>query len=127
MPHVDYLSRLLMDYQMLYKPEKPTEEIFIGQVCLNRKIKYVMTFIYNAYRSWMLIKTDWNKEMYSLHQLSGKGIESKDSNSLEAALRELRKETGLRIYHLRVKWIGYDEKYDCNIYAIELDIGKNPQ
>ena len=50
MPHVDYLSRLLMDYQMLYKPEKPTEEIFIGQVCLNRKVKYVMIFIYNAYR-----------------------------------------------------------------------------
>ncbi len=85
-----------------------------------------MTFIYNAYRPWMLVKTDWNKEMYSLHQSSSEGIESKDSNSLEAALRELRKETGLRIYYSKVKWIEHNDKFDCNIYAIELDIRKNP-
>jgi len=103
MSHVDYLSRLLIDYQMLHEPEKPTEEIFIGQVCLNRKVKYVMIFIYNAYRLWMLIRIDWNKEMYSLHQSSGERIESKDNNSLEAVLRKLRKETGLRIYYSRAK------------------------
>ncbi len=58
MPHIDYLSRLPIDHQMLYKPEKLTEETFIGQVYLNRKVKYVMTFIYNVYRSWILIRTD---------------------------------------------------------------------
>jgi len=31
--------------------------------------------------------------MYGLHQFSKGGVKSKDSNSLEAALKELRKET----------------------------------
>src|SRR6266540_7136786 len=65
--------------------------------------------------------------MYSLHQSPGGAVKTKDSNSLEAALRELREETGLRIHQSRPKWIGYDLKYDCDVYAIELDIGKNPQ
>ncbi len=50
-----------------------------------------------------------------------------DSNSLEAILRELREEIGLRVYHLWAKWIGNDEKFDCDIYVIELDIEENPQ
>jgi len=41
--------------------------------------------------------------MYGLHQSSGGAIEIKDSNSLEAALRELREETGLRIHQTRSK------------------------
>jgi len=65
--------------------------------------------------------------MYGLYQSLGRGIESSDSNSLEAALRELRKETGLRIYQIRAKWIRNDQKFNCDIYFIELDIGKNPQ
>jgi len=36
--------------------------------------------------------------MYGLHQSPGGGVESKDSNSLEAALRELREETDLKIH-----------------------------
>ena len=64
--------------------------------------------------------------MYSLHQLPKRAVETKDSNSLEAALKELREETGLKICQSRPKWIGYDLKYDCNVYAIELDIaGQN--
>ena len=50
-----------------------------------------------------------------------------NSNSLEAALRELREETGLRIYSSRAKWIRHDSKFNCDIYAIELNIGENPQ
>ncbi len=65
--------------------------------------------------------------MYDLHQSSGEAVETKDSNSLETALRELRKETDLRIHPSRSKWIGYDLRFDCNIYAIELDIGENPK
>ena len=65
--------------------------------------------------------------MYGLHQSPGGAVEIKDSNSLEAALRELREETGLRIHQSRSKWIGYDLKFDYDIYAIKLDIGKNPQ
>ena len=49
MPHVDYLSRSLVEQQMLHESEESIEEIFVGQVCLSRKVKYVMTFIYNAY------------------------------------------------------------------------------
>ena len=64
--------------------------------------------------------------MYDLHQSSRGTVKSKDSNSLEAALRELREEIGLRIHQSRSKWIGHDPKFDCNIYAIELDIRKNP-
>jgi len=64
--------------------------------------------------------------MYSLHQSPSGGIEPRNSNSLETALRELREETGFRIHQLRVKWIGNDDKFDCDIYIIELDIGENP-
>ena len=65
--------------------------------------------------------------MYSLHQSFGERIESKNNNSLEAVLRKLRKETGLRIYYSRAKQIGHDNKFNCNIYVIELNIGENPQ
>ncbi len=65
--------------------------------------------------------------MYRLYQLLEGRVKSKNSNSLEAALRELRKETGLRIHHSRAEWIGNNEKFDCDIYNIELDIRKNLQ
>jgi len=41
--------------------------------------------------------------MYSLHQSSGGGVKPTDGNSLEAALRELKKETVLKIHHSRAK------------------------
>jgi len=74
----------------------------------------------------MSVRTDRRKEMYGLYQSSEGAVETEDSNSLKAALRELREETGLKIHQSRPKWIGYDSKYDCDIYAIELDIGENP-
>src|SRR6266540_332148 len=107
--------------------EGPTEETFVGQVCVSRKSKYVMAFIYNAYGLWISVRTDQRKEMYGFHQSPGEAVEAQDSNSIEAALREIREETGLRIYQLRPKWIGHDPKYDCDVYAIELDIGENLQ
>ncbi len=58
MPHIDYLSRLPIEYQMLHKPEELIEKTFIGQVCLSRKAKYVIAFIYNAYGPWMLVRID---------------------------------------------------------------------
>ena len=64
--------------------------------------------------------------MYGLHQSPEEVIETEDSNSLEAALRELREETGLRIHSSRAKWIGHDSRFDCDVYAIKLNIGENP-
>ena len=58
MPHVDYLSRLPLEQPMINHPEKPIEETFVGQICVFRKAKYVMVFIYNAYGSWMSVRTD---------------------------------------------------------------------
>src|SRR6266540_5078226 len=127
MPHVDYLSRSPVEQPMIHHPEELTEETFVGQVCVSRKIKYVIAFIYNAYGPWMSVRTDRRKEIYNLHQSLEGAVETEDSNSFEAALRKLREETGLRIHQSRSKWIGYDPKYDCDIYAIELDIGKNPR
>ncbi len=74
----------------------------------------------------MSVRTNWKKEIYGLHQSPGGGVEPQNSNSLEVALRELREETGLKVYHSKIKWIGNDPKFDCNIYAIELNIGENP-
>ncbi len=51
MPHVDYLFRSPLKQPMIYHPEEPTEETFIGQVYVSRRTKYVMAFIYNAYGS----------------------------------------------------------------------------
>ncbi len=127
MSHVDYLSRSPLEQPMIHHPEELTEETFVGQICISRKVKYVMAFIYNAYGSWILVRTDRRKEMYGLHQSPEGAVKTKDSNSLEAVLRELKKKTALRIHQLRAKWIGHDLKFDCNIYAIELDIGENPQ
>src|SRR6266498_4535479 len=98
MSHIDYLSRLSIEHQMLHELEKPTEKTFVGQVCLNRKFKYIIAFIYNAYRPWMLVRTDRKNEMYNLHQSPEEEVEPKNSNNLETALRELREETGLKIY-----------------------------
>src|SRR6266542_755288 len=85
-----------------------------------------MAVIYNAYGPWMSVRTDRRKDMYGLHQSPGGAVEIKDSNSLEAALRELREETSLKIHQSRAKWIGHDPRFDCDIYAIKLDIGENP-
>ncbi len=57
-PHVDYLSRSLIEQPMIHHPEELTEETFVDQVCISRKAKYVIAFIYNTYRSWMSIRTD---------------------------------------------------------------------
>ncbi len=103
MPYVDYLFRLPVEQQMIHELKEPTEKIFIGQVCRSKKAKYVITFIYNAYRSWMSVITDWKKKIYDLHQSLGKGLEPKNSNSLKAILRKLREETTLKIYHSRAK------------------------
>src|SRR6266545_8224019 len=111
---------------MVYHPEELTEETFVRQVCVSRKIKYVMAFIYNAYEPWMSVRTDQKKEMYGLHQSPGGVVETEDSNSLEAALRELREETGLRIHQSKAKWISYNPRFDYDVYSIELDIGENP-
>src|SRR6266542_307058 len=109
---------------MVHHLEEPTEETFVGQVCVFKKSKYVMAFIYNAYEPWMSVRTDRRKEMYGLYQSPRGAVKAKDGNSLEAALRELREETALRIHQSRPKWIGHDLKYDCDIYAIELDTGE---
>ncbi len=127
MPHVDYLSRSPLEQTMINHPEELTEETFVGQVCVSRKSKYIIAFIYNTYRLWMSVRTDQRKEMYGLHQSPGGAVKTKDSNSLETVLRELRKETGLRIHHSRPKWIGHDPRFNCDIYAIELKIGENPR
>ncbi len=75
----------------------------------------------------MSVRTDRKKEMYGLHQSLERAVETKDSNSLEAALRELREETALKIHSARAKWLGNNHKFDCDIYVIELDIGQNPR
>ncbi len=73
----------------------------------------------------MSIRTDRKKKIYGLYQSPEGEVEPTDGNSLEAALRKLREETALKIHYLRVKWIGNDEKFDCDIYAIKLDIREN--
>ncbi len=65
--YVDYLSRLSVKYQMLYKLKEVREETFMSQVCLNQKAKYVIVFIYNAYRPWISVRTNQNKKIYGLH------------------------------------------------------------
>jgi len=58
MPHVDYLSKSPLKQPMIYHPEELTEETFVGQVCVSRKTKYVIAFIYNAYGPWMSVRID---------------------------------------------------------------------
>src|SRR6266498_1826981 len=81
MSHVDYLSRSPIEQSMINHPEEITEKMFVGQVCVSRKTKYVIAFIYNAYGPWMSVRIDWRKEMYGLHQSPTEAVETKDSNS----------------------------------------------
>jgi len=50
-----------------------------------------------------------------------------DAHSLKATLRELRKETGLKIHSFRAKWLSHDEKFNCNIYGIKLDLDEKSE
>ena len=127
MSHIDYLLRLSVNYQIIHESEELIEKIFVSQVYLTRRVKYIMIFIYNTYGSQMSVRTDYKKEIYGLHQSSGGGVKLEDVNSLGAILRKLRKETRLRIYHLKAKQIKHDDKYSCDLYAIELDIGENSE
>ncbi len=65
--------------------------------------------------------------MYELYQSLKGGVESIDAYSLDATLRKLRKETGLKIYLSKVKWLDYDDKFNCDIYTIELDLEKKSE
>ena len=56
-----------LDQYPLYESKKFYKKIFIENVNFTRKVKYIMAFIYNAYKSWMSIRTDHRKEMYGLH------------------------------------------------------------
>ena len=53
MLHIDYLFRLSLEQltvqPMIHHPEEPTEETFVEQVCVFRKSKYIIAFIYNTY------------------------------------------------------------------------------
>ncbi len=70
----------------------------------------------------MSVKTDRKKEIYSLYQSSEGDIDLRDINSQDIILRELKKEIELRVYSLRAKWISHNNKYNCDIYIIELDL-----
>ena len=51
MLHIDYLSRSPIEQPIIYYPKELTEKTFVSQICISRKAKYVITFIYNAYGS----------------------------------------------------------------------------
>jgi len=121
MPYIDYLSRVSLDQHLFLKLEKSNEKMFIRQINIMEKAKYVIAFIYNTYRFWILVRTNRKKEMFSLHQSPGKGVEFTDAYSLNAALRKLKEEIGFKIHSLHTKWLGYNRKYGYDIYAIELD------
>ncbi len=55
MLHVKYLFRLSLDYQICHESKELNEKIFVKQIYLNRRVKYIITFIYNAYESYILI------------------------------------------------------------------------
>src|SRR6266498_497054 len=82
MLHVDYLFRSPIEQPIIYHLEEPTEKIFVDQIGIFKKIRYVMTFIYNAYGPWMLVRIDQKKEMYGLHHSPEGAVKTKDSNSL---------------------------------------------
>ncbi len=49
--HVNYLSRSPLEQPIIHYPEEPTEKTFVGQICISRKAKYIIVFIYNVYGS----------------------------------------------------------------------------
>jgi len=51
----------------------------------------------------MSVRIDQKKEIYSLYQLSDRGVKPTNAYSLKAVLRELKEETGLRIHFFKSK------------------------
>ena len=45
MSYIDYLSRFPVDHQIVYKLKELMKKTFVGQVCLNRKARYIIAFI----------------------------------------------------------------------------------
>ncbi len=68
----------------------------------------------------MSVRIDQKKEIYSLYQLSDRGVKPTNAYSLKAVLRELKEETGLRIHFFKSKWLDHNEKYDCDIQYMVL-------
>ncbi len=65
--------------------------------------------------------------MYDLYQLPEGEVEPTDTYSLDATLKELKEETDLKIHSSKAKWISYDNKFNCDIYAIELDLDEKSE
>ena len=57
--------------------------------------------------------------MYLLYQAPG-GKAEQGETARQAAVRELYEETGLVAKPRKLKFIAYDGKFDCNIYAYHL-------
>jgi len=59
--------------------------------------------------------------------ISREGVEPTNTHSLNTILKKLREKTALKIYPSRTKWIDHDDKFNYNVYIIELNLNEKPE
>ena len=58
--------------------------------------------------------------MYLLYQVSGGKVEPGET-ARQGAVRETFEETGIDLKPRRLKFVAYDPKFDCNVYAHKIE------
>jgi ADP-ribose pyrophosphatase YjhB (NUDIX family) len=80
------------------------------------KTKFSITCLYNEEGIFLSQRKNPEKVMYLLYQVPGGKCEPNET-ARQGAVRETFEETGIDLKPRRLKFIAYDPKFDCNIYA----------
>src|SRR5215208_2409587 len=88
-----------------------------------------MIVLYDHKGLKMSQRIDWDKPMYNMWQTPGGKVEEGET-SKQAALRELKEETGIQATEWNLKFILNDPKYDTDVYICRMMdywVLKNPE
>ena len=89
-------------------------------------IKFALVFIYDEEGPYFSQRINPLKIMYLLYQAPGGKVEQGEI-ARQAAVWELYEETGLVAKSRKLKFIAYDRKFNCNIYAYHLPAHTYPE
>src|ERR1044071_4994682 len=101
---------------------KEDEALFI----LETEPDYVLTILYNEERIYMSQRKNPKKPIYLKYQVPCGKVDPRES-SLQVAWRETKEETDLALPAKRFQFLGNDEDFNCDMYAVHLLPHEVPQ
>jgi predicted aspartyl protease len=81
--------------------------------------KYILVVLYDHEGIKMSLRTDWDKPIYNMWQTPGGKVE-KGETSMQAALRELKEETGIKARDWDLKYLFNNNKYNTDVYLCRM-------